>query len=834
MPQQANYPQCLIDGSASWGVWVLAIDEAGEAFKKQVPLTGRLPNVSKPETLVDFQTANRAVASILSRPADLDVLKFLKDNTKASRCGLIWLIQPGFIVLDYDGMKDNPSYNSLYMANPTWTEYSSRGDGIHQVFSHPANVAGVISKVVDGIDARGSGSFLYMTGRSNPNWPDVVHLTPYFEEVITAKAKENAIARAQASSRRSFVGEEVSDEYVVAKFSEDLEALTYASDPEQQLNSDVMRVFVQRLARYSSDATQMRRIFCQFPCADESNITKPKRKRKITDVISLFDLHYDNMLKNNSLELPMVQFNLSMGQEVVELLPALDTEELLSEEKYEAPKLPPNMQVLADALNMLSEVACDVAPPSVVQLTRMLAGDRLLTEAVYLTMGKKLRVAAINTRPIVHFFTLANSGRGKSRAYRRIREFGRMVTQQLQGEGYMNAIPLYPVRDMGKGLQGANKLAASLALFEKQLAGIGLTDEAEANFATSTDPGGAKAFLKEFTENVCSPGATTIADKNNSSNRVELQDYVVQLSYLSTIKAIKPVLMQHLGDGLLARLVLWISNEPAIDASSWDGTVEESLEDERVDLTQAITLVKRYITAPSVTVKYPVGIFNQCSGLFRRMLQLGSASAGIDSDSEEDAFNRYVTYAQYLSAIYAWSESPEDPSHTVESLEWGVSFMEFVKKNAIGLFKSISRTVDATTHQAKHALNSVNHSAKYEAAIVKFYTEGTELALLREVLKKNKRLSTVTEKNIESRILSVGMINQYTLKFFGLSRVESATKVRDEALRGLVSQGIVELQSAAGMVLGNATTDLPSDTRVFLVKQAEDSTVTDELSGEQV
>lgn len=814
-----TYPQCLIDDSPVWGVWQLAIDEDGQAYKKQVHMTGRAPDVSRPETLVNYEVATAAIASMSKHPLSVKVQAYLKEHPKATAMGHIWLIQPGFIVLDYDDLVANPGYTSLCKANETWTEMSSRGNGLHQIFSCPAEVAGVIAKVVDGIDARGAGTFLYMTGRSNPAWPDIQPLTPYFEDVISAKSRENAELRAQANLRHGFVGEEVADEYLIEKFKEDPEALAYAKDPQQQLNSDVMRVFVQRLSRYSADADQMRRVFLSFPCADEANITKPKRQRKVTDLVSLFDLHYNNMVKNNSLELPMVTFNLSMGQEVVAMLPPPTIESVVL---LEPPPLPKNMRILAEALNRVSEVAFDVSTPSIIQLTRMLAGDRLLCQAVYLSTGKAVITDAICKRPIVHFFTLANSGRGKSRAYRRIRDFARLVSQTLQAEGSMGALPLTPVRDMGKGLQGANKLAASISLFEKQAAAIGLVDEAEANFATSNDPGGAKAFLKEFTENVCAPGATTSADKNTNSGRVDLQDYVVQLAYLSTIKAMKPVLMQHLGDGLLARLVLWVSNEPAIDANSWNGKFEVPDGEVQIDLSEATNLVRRYTTSPTVTVLHSQELLRSNVPLVRRLLELGTASKGDGGDAEEDAFNRYITYAQYLSAIYAWSEEPESASHTVESLEWGIAVMEFVKQNAQLLFKSIARTVDTTTHQAKHAMNTVNQASRYELAIIKFYTEGTDLDAIRELLRKASRLSTTLDKSIQSRVLTVGLFSQYTARFFGLSRPEISTQGRDEALKSLVGQGIIELRTPGGIPLGITASALPADTQVYIVQQSNE------------
>jgi len=541
----------------AWGVWRLAYME-GEVQKQLISMTGKQPNVNDPTTWVDYNAAVKARDLQLSRPGDPHVVLFLKENPKATQSGLIWLIQPGFIALDYDALASKPELHSLYKANLTWTERSSRGDGVHQIFTHPSNPRGVIKDIMDGIDARAAGTMLFTTGRANPDWADINPLTEYFEDLISEKSRQTQDARQAVRNRHACAEDNPTDEELLASFALDHEALYYAQDATQELNSEVLGLFVQRLSRYTADFDQMLKVFCSFPCAQDSNITSAKRRRKVTDVCTLFTLHYDNMLKNGTLEPPLLTFSLSLGQETVQsIAPTLI--EAAPAKEFPCPPLPPNMQVLAIALNAVSAVCDDVSHPSVIQLTRLLAGDRLLTEAVYMRPDGGIKTTLHDSRPICHFFMMANSGRGKSRSFRRIKNF---INHMIQS-GHL--VSPSPVRDLGKGLQGANKLASNISVFEKHAAEIGLTDEADANFNTTADPGGAKAFLKEFTENVCTPGAMTVADKTVSGSRIELQDYVVQLSFLSTIKAMKPLLSRHLGDGLLARLILWVSTEPALD-----------------------------------------------------------------------------------------------------------------------------------------------------------------------------------------------------------------------------------------------------------------------------
>jgi hypothetical protein len=69
--------------------------------------------------------------------------------------------------------------------------------------------------------------------------------------------------------------------------------------------------------------------------------------------------------------------------------------------------------------------------------------------------------------------------------------------------------------------------------------------------------------------------------------------------------------------------------------------------------------------------------------------------------------------------------------------------------------------------------------------------------------------------------MTVGMLCQYTLKFFGLTKVEVAGKVKDEALRNLALQGTIELKSAAGIVLDPPPIDLPSTTEIRWVNTVQ-------------
>jgi hypothetical protein len=805
------YPAELQTSENAWGLWKLGIGKDGEICKKQVKLNGLSPDPTDPTTLTSFKHACEQRDILAKQMLEPAVEAFLKATPSASRCGLIWLIQPGYVVMDYDNLNANPQYRSLYLANPTWIERSSRGDGVHQVFFHKDKPSGVVTKVVDGIDARGSGTFLYTTGNCNPSQPTINELTPFFEDAISTRSQQIAELRASRLSLNSLYGEDVTDEYLLAKFLEDPEAVRLSSDPQVVLKSEVMGLFVNRLSRYSADIDQMVRVFCGFPCARQENISEQKRNRKdITDVASLFHLHFDYMSEKCLLDLPMVKFNLTMGQEETHLLPPEEDEQTT---RLVMPPLPPNMQIIAKALDSVSEVAKDVAHPAVIQFVRMMADNRLLAETVFLDSKSRLRFSSQPSRAIVHFMTLANSGRGKSRSYRRIREFCRLLNAQYASDGTLCLLPASPIRDMGKGMQGAQRIAASLDLMEKQSACIALTDEADANFASVSDPGGSKAFLKEFTENVNSPGASTEADKTaGSQKRIELRDLVAQLSYLSTTKAMKPILMQHLGDGLLARLVLWISNEPAITSDSWDGSIHYVDVEERIDIAEAAKLCARYKQVPASTVTFSKELLHNTS-IIRRLLSLNDA-VGKDQDIEEDAYNRYSLYAQYLSAIYAWSENPEMPTHTEASLLWGISVIEYARESSANFFKDINTTVDASGFNERLARSSSIYADKYSSCINMFYTEGTDLGLLRKELREYRRLSQKVDEKIAERVLTVGMFTQYSTKFFKLSRTEVTAKIKTAALRELALDGIIELRSEGGIVLNPPPAELPATTEI--------------------
>jgi len=207
--------------------------------------------------------------------------------------------------------------------------------------------------------------------------------------------------------------------------------------------------------------------------------------------------------------------------------------------------------------------------------------------------------------------------------------------------------------------------------------------------------------------------------------------------------------------------------------------------------------------------------------LVKRLLELGTPSDGsADEGDEEDAFNRYITYAQYLSAIYSWSENPEEPIHTAESLEWGIALLEFVKGRVSELFNSIAQTMDDTTFQAKHANNVQITANQYETAVLTFYTVGSDLDRLQELLSK-KRVTADTLAKLQARVLTAGMMNQYSASFFGLKSKSTSTSFRDNALQDLVKQGIIELRSPQGIPLDDSHT-IKHDTEIHLVRAASD------------
>lgn len=105
----------------------------------------------------------------------------------------------------------------------------------------------------------------------------------------------------------------------------------------------------------------------------------------------------------------------------------------------------------------------------------------------------------------------------------------------------------------------------------------------------------------------------------------------------------------------------------------------------------------------------------------------------------------------------------------------------------------------------------------YYNGIEKFYSELTSLEPLRQSLVKAKRLSLVADVSLNSRVLIASMLNQYTVKFFGVSKTQIVSGSRHKALHGLVRHGIIELRTPGNSTLWPGDEILPG-TKILLKK----------------
>lgn len=847
-----KYPQSIIQpGQQVWGVWKLVYckytNDAGAEItsveKEIVPLTGRMPNVNVPSSWVDFDTAQLALESAVRQPPHPQVTAFLKQNDKASRAGLIWLIQPGFLALDFDGIEANPEWRSLLDANESWVEYSSRGDGFHQLFSHEANPTGVVKEIMPSVDARAAGTMLFMTGRCNPNRPDVNRLTPFYEDLISEKSRQQLEQRLAAAKRVSF-SSEVEDQDLLDMFMSDVEVGVGAADPQTSLNSEFMGLVVQRLNRYSGNYEQMLRVFKLLPCALDENITTAKRRRKIVEVEQLFELHYLNMIKNGSLELPMVKFSLGQpepAQPVVEAAVGVMVKAgaYAIEDDSFPPPFPTNMQILADALNVISPVADDISHPSVIQTLALLAGPELLHKSAHYNPATfTLEEDIAESRCLTHFILLAASGRGKTRSYTRINNLFNRLTNK---HGTM--LPINAVGELSTGQTGANRLLDEIhKRVNYRQCGIAMIDEADSLLENPRDPGGMKGLVKTAAEKVNKPGALVAGNKTaNSQNSVALDNPAFQFTFMSTVSAMVDKLKQHTGDGMMARFILWISTAQAERGNNWSGgwkkrSAEDETSTEFLKIVRAKEVIEWLISAGPQTVRFnesndnPFGLDSFERGMLigRRLLTLAAGTdISSDSSTQEDTFNRYATYAQSLSALYAWSENPKNPVHTEESLLWGIEVMEFAKRRTNKFYALIESTTDASTFKQREAANADKMSLKYLAGITKFYTEGIDREWLDDAVRNSgaggrKHFSKTVVTAYNKNVLMVATITRYSCKFFDLIRDEVNTHNRETALRELASQGQIVLQKPDGTPFDLASTRFDPNTLIYLAKDIID------------
>ena len=107
----------------------------------------------------------------------------------------------------------------------------------------------------------------------------------------------------------------------------------------------------------------------------------------------------------------------------------------------------------------------------------------------------------------------------------------------------------------------------------------------------------------------------------------------------------------------------------------------------------------------------------------------------------------------------------------------------------------------------------------YYNGIEKFYSELTSLEPLRQSLARAKRLSLVTDISLEERVLTASMLNQYTVKFFGISKVQMTANNRHKAVHGLVRHGIIELRTPAGVLAYEPGQEILPYTRILLKKE---------------
>lgn len=831
-PYEPYIPEELKQTPNAFGLWKLDVDADGTVVKRLVPLTGQRPDPSNPETMVSYARAeeNRRwmLESYLNGKGTQfpqAVYEYVEHNPRATPCGLIWLIQSGYFVLDYDLDTASASrYDHYYDKYQTYVERSSRGIGAHQIFSVNAHVTGVLNDLFDDVDARGAENFLYMTGRCPPGQTtiqplpaELIELVKTREDTKLATRRSNEQFLADAFSRGQ---DEVTNEQLRANFfsASDPHTVSLANDPQTLLDSDNMYFIVKRLMSCSADYYQILALFLELPCARVENITRNKLRNKMVrqdQLAGLFQYHFD-IIKPKFFAQFQVQLNLQfekpapVGPIDREVLDIVETQQ--SKIKCKVPDIPQHLHFIRDALNFYSPVPDEIGFVSVIQFTRFLLGNRLTAEHIYSIPGSgDMRAANSYTKCLPHFMLLALPNTGKTRSIERIEVARKALVEWCGVNKPGTLLPLAAVHAMPQGQMGAQKLARSMEDADSTQAIILHTDEAETNFSNGADPGAAMPFLKLALLGFNIPGYKLTAGSTSKGEAISFEDPTFQFTITSTADAMRPLLSDHVGGGLMSRFLLVDSDIPPPPVVKKSGRIirEHKTVEAEAQQSAAFNKMLDLYSSPAATILYPDD--GLPAELLDRLCSLELAGDRVDSDTALSTV-RHPEYAQFLSAIYVRALDQGAKYHTEESLEWGISVLEYVGATTRNFFHGVNNSVDQASFQVKQAKANNIYADKYLRAILSFFVEDADREALKHCMFVVRRLSDKNKALIDSGVLTCGMINQYTHKFFDLSRTEVASAIKGAALKELHASGSIEiLDATTKLPLSVLPSDIPAN-----------------------